>query len=181
MINTAYVNEELIEQIKELLEQEGIVQLNEFLDEKVLNDVKKKREQRKLKRVYNPLSASYSWIDWAENVEDITAFIEKIVGRVKVRSVKLICFKHKDYTLINDKQSEEEGYTIIVELTDGWNKESGGFTSFIKNNEEMQRIYPIPNSLSLIKTNKELKSFVKYINHKAGNEKRIFLEIKCKK
>ena len=181
MINKIYYNQEITSQIRNVLEKEGAVQLNEFLTEEGINFFLKKREQRKLKRYYIPLLASYEYANFSESNlgEEIKEVIEKILGReIKIKSLRFLVFYHKDYTLISDTKNEEEGYTLLLELTEYWKREFGGYTSFVKNNEELQRIYPIPNSLSLIKTDKSMKSFTKYVNHEAKDEKRTVLEIK---
>ncbi len=174
MINKIYFNKQTRIKIKEILELESSIQLQEFLENasyKILLENIKKLE---LEKNYKPELYSNSSIKY--NIKDLNNFLEELMGK-RVRSSRLFCFKHKDYTIINDNINEEEGFTIILELTEKWNKKYGGYTSFVKNNEEIFRLNPKKNSLTIIKTNIEMKSFVKYINNKAKNKKRYFLKI----
>ncbi|MBS3167581.1 hypothetical protein J4216_00450 [Candidatus Woesearchaeota archaeon] len=168
MINNIYKDKKIIEQIKEILKKQGSIQLKEFLKEPP-------KINSKLKEEYVPQSHSYKFTDYEMNKE-IIKFVEIITNK-KLRSSKLFELKHKDYKLLSDKQKEREGYKIIIELTKSWKEEFGGFTSIIENNQENLRIIPEENTLSIIRTNKEQKSFIKYINNKAKNQKRIFIEL----
>ena len=166
MINKTYKNKQVQEKIIEIIIKEGSIQLQDFLT--------KKLKIPKLKKEYIPQLYSYKTNKYKLSKE-IKGFLETITNK-KVKSTKIFQFKHKDYTIINDKLKEKEGYKIILELTEKWNQESGGYTSIIENNKETLRINPIYNSLTIIKTNEKTKSFIKYINNKANN-KRKFIEI----
>ncbi|HLC58639.1 MAG TPA: hypothetical protein VJI68_02155 [Candidatus Nanoarchaeia archaeon] len=168
MINKIYNNKDTINQIKLVLEKEGNIQLQNFL-------IDLPKIKVKLKEVYIPQLHKYRFNNFKINKE-IKEFIEKIINK-KLISSKVYEFKHTDYTLINDNIKEKEGYKIILDLTKNWNEEANGYTSFIKNNEEVFRINPAYNSLTIIKTNKNMKSFVKYVNNKAKDNKRFFIEI----
>lgn len=179
MINKVYIKEQTIEKIKKVLKKEGCIQLQNFFREKYYKVLYNKNI--KLKKVYIPNLCSYSFSEFKDKkfLKQISNFLSNFY-RLKLKGSKILYFKHEDYTLLNDKTNEEEGITIIIELTNNWNNEYGGYTLFTKNNKEVLRINPIKNSLTIIKTNKEMKSFVKYVNHKAKNNKRIFVELKYK-
>ncbi len=167
-INNIYNNKGVQKQIKNILEKEGSIQLQDFLKELPKLKINFKKE-------YKPQSHSYKISNYNLSKE-IKLFIENITGK-KISSSNIFEFKHKDYTLLNDKNSEKKVYKIILELTENWKEEFGGFTSFIKYNKELFRINPIYNSLAIVKTNKEMKSFVKYINNKAKNHQIIKLNL----
>ena len=171
-----YNDPELIDSIKEIFDREGIVQLNEFVEDRE----KLVKIARRLKKEYNPLRYSFESAEIKESeVREILEFVNKI-KEGKITSMKCYQFCHKDYTLMNDNQYEEEGMTVIIELTPSWKKESGGFSSWIKDNEEAYRLYPIPDSLTLVKTTRAMKSFVKYVNKRAGELQRIYLKVKIR-
>ncbi len=180
MINKMYNESSVREDIKLTLKQQGAITLIDFLDEETIKELREKVFP--WKKQYNPLRYSFKEGDFkvSEITEEVIEFIEELIKKkVKVGSVKVCLFENKDYTLLTDNSFEEEGFTLILELNEYWRKDWGGFTSFIKENEEIQRMYPIPNSLSVIQTSKAMKSFVKYINHHATS-KRIFIEWKLK-
>jgi len=152
------------------------VQLNEFGED----SQKLVKITRRLKKEYNPLRYSFESAKVKENeIREILESVNKI-KKGKLVSMKLYQFGQGDYTILNDNQYEEEGMTVIIELTPSWKKESGGFSSWIKEGEEVYRLYPIPDSLTLVKTTKTMKSFVKYVNKNAAQMKRIYIEVKIR-
>ncbi|MBS3152787.1 hypothetical protein J4230_05250 [Candidatus Woesearchaeota archaeon] len=96
---------------------------------------------------------------------------------MKLKSSRLFCFCHGNYGLLNDSLKENCNVKVIVEFTKTWNYDANGYSSFVQNGEEILRINPVRNAVTIIKVNKNTKSFVKYINHLAGKNKRYFVEL----
>ncbi len=179
MLNKYYYNEKVRDFIKKELEREESILLQNFLGEDLLKKVVRELNQRKFKRIYKPLSASYEFFEWDKKfpVEGIKEFLESVLKKkYGIRSKTMYCFEHKDYLLLKDEKFEQEGIKVILDLTSDWNKEANGYHAFVENNEEKVRISPLMNSLSIVKTNAKMKSLIKYVNHNA-KAKRYFLEV----
>ncbi len=183
MINKYYLNLEIINKIVGVINKEGKVQLQKFLSDIYYKELLCNIKNLKLKKKYKPELYKYDCF----NIKDkklillIEYFLFEIFKKkVKFHNAQLFLFKHNNYTLLNDNINETNGINVILELTEKWNKKYGGYTSFIKNNQEILRINPVKNSLNIIITDDKMKSFVKYVNHKTKDRKRIFIELSYK-
>lgn len=182
MINPVYFEEDSINKIKEIFDRDGSIQLQNFFDREYLNKLINKIKNVKLKIEYDPMLHSYNYSEFED--KELINELNKILSKINIKlslslsSSRLFCFGHRDYSLLSDKINEEEGIKIIIELTKDWNHEANGYTSFVMDNKELVRINSIGNSVSIIKTDNNIKSFVKYINHYALNKKRYFIELK---
>ncbi|KAJ1662305.1 putative component of NuA3 histone acetyltransferase complex [Coemansia sp. RSA 1813] len=84
-------------------------------------------------------------------------------------------FKHGDYTLIHDQIVEPFGVDVTLSLVprpeaglDGqWEELWGGATHYIADRDELLRISPETNSLSLVLRDEGTLRFVKYVNYMA--------------
>ncbi|MFH4976936.1 hypothetical protein AB6A40_003645 [Gnathostoma spinigerum] len=90
------------------------------------------------------------------------------------------CFTMADDQLAAD--TEKNGFCLDVQLffcEDKWDDETGGYTSYIAQNEagELLRVSPAGNSLALVYREPEVFSFVKYVNSRAGD--RLFYVLNC--
>ena len=183
MINNYYSNKEVINEISKVILKEGKVELQKLLEEwyykQLLEDIK----ILKLKKKYIPQFYRYEYSTFKDKklILLMEYFLFKIFKKdIKFYEARLLLFKHKDYVLLNDQINERNGIKLILDLTKGWNEESGGYTLFVKDNKEMLKIKPNNNTLTIIITDNKMKSFVKYINHKAQDKKRIFIELNYK-
>ncbi|MBI2148484.1 hypothetical protein HYU23_02295 [Candidatus Woesearchaeota archaeon] len=179
MINKTYFDKSAIEDILFTINKYGSIQLHSFFNEEFYSNILIKISKIKLKKFYNPCLFFYRAIDFSDS--EITSmfnnFVRILFGRKLIlKSAKLFCFSHKDYSLLNDKINEIDGLKVIVELTDKWNNLSNGYNSFVQRNQEVLRVNSVRNSVTILRTSKNMKSFVKYVNHLALNDKRIFLE-----
>lgn len=172
MINKEYTKKTVIEKIKKTFDKEGSVQLQNFIELEIpaVNFVKS----------YIPYKYCFRSAEFSDKnvIDAIKEFLEKLVGKeLTLQSSTIFNFKIKDYTLMRDDVTEDKGIKAIFEFTNNWKEEFGGYTSFVKNNKEVFRVNPVNNSLTIIKTDKKTRSFVKYMNHKAENNRRVFVEI----
>ncbi len=135
---------------------------------------------------YIPDLFSYSVAPIPEDMQQFfqsPSFLERlsrITGQaIKKVHLQLLAFAHQDYTLLHDELQQPQGILFFLELTQHWKPSWGGYTSFVHNEEELIRLYPVPNSLTIIHQEKNVHYFVKYVNYYAGNNTRIFLLGQC--
>jgi len=96
-------------------------------------------------------------------------------SKLKKVYLELCAFGQQNYTLLHDKILQPEGIFFQFEFTKSWNSEWGGYTSFVKGENELLRINPMPNTLTLVAQDQHTRSFVKYVNHLAEKNKRLFV------
>lgn len=181
MLNQQYKDKEVLIPIQEVLNETGSIQLQGILDSKPYLELLNKMSKFNLKKEYSPESHSYHSSKFTDKdvINLISKFISELFTRKpELKSATLYKFKHRDYTLLQDDISEKKGVTVILELTKEWDLQADGYTTFFEDNAEISRINPIPNSLAIILTNKNMKSFIKYINHYSKTNERIFIELK---
>ena len=82
---------------------------------------------------------------------------------------------HHDYILRSDHLHEEHSYVLLLELTPTWTPSYGGITTYLPARGTPILITPVANTLSLITTTTQHRSFVQYINHTAKKNKRLYL------
>ena len=181
MLNKHYLHQDVLPDLQTVFQREGSIQLQHFLEDewylKLLDRVKRLH----YKQEYYPQYSSFSLAPFSEKrfLEPIHEFACKLLGAsFQLRTAQAHCFQHRDYTLLHDELQEEEGISVFVELTPRWSVGYGGFTSFIHDNQEMLRILPLGNTLTMVRTYPDMKRFVKYVNHRAERQKRYFLEFK---
>ncbi|KAJ1721148.1 putative component of NuA3 histone acetyltransferase complex [Coemansia erecta] len=87
-------------------------------------------------------------------------------------------FKHGHYTLIHDQAIEPAGLDVILSVqnaaqegddasTSEWEETWGGAIHYIADKDELLRVSPEKNSLSLVLRDEGTLRFVKYLNHMA--------------
>ena len=170
MINPIYLNKRIIKEKQQEFKRAYVLKLENFYmyPEKIEKEIKKiKFQKRYLPTEYSFEEGNKLPIDEKELKRFLSLFFK--------REIKLTIkrYYHKDYTLLNDKEKKKDGICII-DFTKEWKKEAGGYTSFIKDDNEVIRVYPEYNVCTLIKS-KNKKSFVKYINC-LSKKKRVLVE-----
>ncbi len=174
MINKVYFNKEILDKIKLVLEKEGSIQLNNFFDTNI------KFSKIKFRKKYLPHSYSYSYSKFIDKEfinylsDFLFIFLDK---KLRNRFLGLFSFGYGDYTLLNDKFKTKNGYKIIIDFTNYWHDDFGGYHSFLRKNKEFLRLKPKNNSISIIKLDKNTRYFVKYINNKARKNKIYFIDL----
>ncbi len=117
------------------------------------------------------------------NAQKLHSILAAITGQ-KIKKQKttheLLSFAHCDYTLLHNKLRQSPGIMLFLELTPLWDPSWGGYTSIIgtKSGKELLRINPVPNTLTIMRLEKNMKWFVKYVNHLTGRKKRVFILMK---
>ncbi len=170
MINKKYLDN--IEQIRKVFYANKEIQLSDFLGKKSYEEFKKKINKIKLAKKVQPMCCSY---DEAEISlpKDIADFIFLILKK-KIEKARLLCFKWKDYTILNDEVIEKPGIDVVFDLTDNWNNNAGGSIVYVDGSGEYTKIPPSGNTLIIVERKKNVQKFVKYVNHLA-QKKRCFI------
>ena len=180
MINKHYLDEEVFSGLKSTFNKEKSIQLRHFLETDFYIRLLDRVKRLHYIHHYDPVRHSYSSTSFNHKkfLLPIHEFVSKLVSQqLKLSSADAFCFQHRDYTLLDDKLHENPGLMVLVELTPRWSDSFCGYTSFVKNNQEVLRILPHADSLAIIATNSDMKRFVKYINNTADRSRRYFLEL----
>ncbi|KAJ1887493.1 putative component of NuA3 histone acetyltransferase complex [Kickxella alabastrina] len=99
-------------------------------------------------------------------------------------------FERGDYTLIHDQALEPAGLDATISLQKpkladddqelAWEESWGGATHYIADKDELLRISPESNSLSLVLRDEGTLRFIKYLNHMAQSDRQeismVFIE-----
>ena len=88
---------------------------------------------------------------------------------------KLYSFSVGDYTLLNDGRTEKDGIDIIFDLTEQWDPSAGGVITYVDGTGDALKIHIKSNSLIIVRRQREMQRFVKYVNHNAGKKRRLFV------
>jgi hypothetical protein len=96
----------------------------------------------------------------------ITKFIDDVTGKKPI-SEGIRQFHHQSFTLMHDKTMQKPA-VVAYYFLDEWNEEWGGQIVFFKNGKTLGSFTPRANTLLIVERRKGVRSFVKYVNHKAG-------------
>lgn len=102
--------------------------------------------------------------------------ISGIIGR-PIQKVDLHAhlFSWKDYTVLSDETIEPAGIDIIIDLTEDWPEGAGGEIIYRDREGNYFPLPSTPNTLTIVNRKRTIQKFVKYVNHYAGNRKRVLL------
>ncbi len=179
MLNPAYTVSQTLILLRKKLVQKKAVQLHLFFDSSSFMKLSRAVDSVPLERSFDPLTHSYLVGEFSSLfVQEIRAFVSTLLEKnVVLVSSRVFSFGSGDYTVLQDKIPLSQGVLVLVELPSDWDKQFGGYTVFLKDQEEVFRVRPIYNSVSVILTDASMQSFVHYVRHSAGKKKRIFLEL----
>ena|SRR5438876_3996228 len=110
--------------------------------------------------------------------EVIGAFVEKLL-RKSMRRETNRRFGHRDYTM-REKEKPEPGIVAYL-FPDDWNPGWGGHLMFTRGGTAvvpprlLGKFTPRKNMLLIVERKTGVRSFVKYVNHRAGKRKLIIL------
>ncbi len=110
------------------------------------------------------------------SLPECTNFISKVIGKKLIpKSASVYSFSAYDYTLINDSHKEKAGIDILFDFTGGWDSSGGGQITYVNGTGDALKLPIKRNSLMIIRRQKNVQRFVKYVNHLAGKKRRNFL------
>lgn len=102
-------------------------------------------------------------------------FISSIVVKpVSWKSIDVLSFSQGQYTLLYDGLHQKQGVYGIFDLTTLL-EEAGGYTVITTGQEELARVIPIENTLTIFTLPKQARYFFKYVNHHAKSTRRILV------
>ncbi len=108
-------------------------------------------------------------------------FLSFIIGRkVACASIEWQSFRHRQYTLLHDKLKQERGIYLFFDLSARWDEAWGGYTSVVKDGEELVRVIPRADALTFLTLAGKARHFTTYVNHKAGQHRRLVLVARFK-
>ena len=181
-VNSVYFSDSGLCAVHKTFQKHGYVQLQKFFTPKVFVKLQNLICKSSWKQQYLPDVVKCSFAQCPKEVwklffsPEFKVFVEVITGfKSKKPSLSLCRFSHADYSLLNDKVASKKGILFEVEFSDSWNESYGGFTSVFRKSAEIVRICPPQNTLTIIRSDKKMQSFVKYVNHRAGTKKRVFI------
>ncbi len=183
-INKTYLKKEILNEIKEFFEKEAFIQLNSFFPKKTKEIKKAFQNSRYWDKNYNPLIKSESKLDLTEefNLEVIQTieffkskeflhYIEEITQvPLTFNSLEVQKYSHKDFTLLNDLNKNDDVIEVYFDLSDKWNESYGGSLVFLTKEEEILYLEPEFNTLTILYKPEEIMKYLKYINNRAGNK-----------
>ncbi len=186
MINKYYL--ENVEKIKSSFHEKKDfphVILFDFFDDEQYSRVKKILEKIPLKKEKKPLFHSYAHARLSPELQNVfsssefTGFIKTIIGqKFKLLNLTIYSFSARDYTLLNDSYKEKPGMDLIFDFTEKWDSSGGGQVTYVNGTGDALKLPIKANSLLIIRRQKNVQRFVKYVNHNAGKERRWFVLIR---
>lgn len=101
--------------------------------------------------------------------KEFLSFASAVAGkRLAKAECSLRIFMAGSYTLLHDKA--QKGIEFFFDLTPEWNDEAGGAIVYLTVAGEKLAIPPSPNTLIIAEAG---RSYVKYVNHLAGDDGRL--------
>lgn len=183
LINPEYLKSETVRKIKSAFLSNEInhIQLLNFLQKDKFQQLQKEMLKLNYSLDYHPDLHSYftaeapqSFLSLLE-LKEFQDLISQFTGtKISKFNCEASYFGHRNYTLLNDKQLIKDGIAFFLDFN-SFKKEFGGFTVLVKNKENLIQ-QPSPNSILLFKQSKHQRSFIKYVNHLAKDQKRFILK-----
>ncbi|KAJ2784545.1 putative component of NuA3 histone acetyltransferase complex [Coemansia interrupta] len=206
-INTDYLSQAIQCQIQATFLEQSSVELRDFLRPEVYTslvsslgepfwDQAQLRGPAHLRRyleaepasdcsVVNQLSTFFKSASFGRLLAALTS-LDFVSASQQIRK-----FKHGHYTLIHDQAIEPAGLDAVLSIqnedpeggdasSSEWDETWGGAIHYIADKDELLRVSPEKNSLSLVLRDEGTLRFVKYLNHMAPRERQdismVFIE-----
>lgn len=157
------------------------IKLDGFFKEDKYKFLQKEIHNLKFKKEYKPLSHSFSRSELGSKFkkliqsEEFKTFISFITEtEFNQFTSNSFMLAHKDYSLLKDdfnKNFLEANFFFT-----NWKEEFGGYLSYFKD-EELLRITPFENSLTLVYVENGLQNFVKYLNVNSAGKRDYFVKV----
>ncbi len=189
-IDKDYLNPVLLQQIRDAYRQQQSIQLRAFLTADRFKRLQ--RDARRTPRtarsvpdmfIYDALTPHGMVLSFENFLRSkaFAQFLSFILGRkAACSSIEWRSFSHRHYTLLHDKLKQERGIYLFFDLTARWDEVWGGYTSVVKNGEELARIIPRANALTFLTLAGKARHFTRYVNHKASQHRRLVLVARFK-
>lgn len=177
-----YENEEILKEISSFFEEEGFIQLVNFLDIDI-KTIRDKFDNAKYNKIYIPDEKSLSALSEKDNFDleiikiieffkskEFLNYLEKITEiEIRFKSLNVVKYNQGDFTLLNDNMVKEDILQVYFDLTSNWREEMGGTLTFTTSQEEVFYLEPLCNALTILFKPAEVMKFLKYVNNKSKN------------
>lgn len=190
-INEEYTSRKTILEMSDFFEEEGFLQLQDFLDNKYAKEIKKllleqkyihenkpyllKRKTLQTKELFEleiiKFFEYFKSKEFIEYIEDITNF------ELDINEIKINLYEYGSYTLLNDKNKREETLEVIYDISDKFTEKMGGKLKYLTNKEEILYLSPSFNTLTITYKSEDVLKYLKYINNLAKENKILRVEI----
>jgi len=189
-INTDYLNPALLRQMKEAYQRQQSVQLRAFLTASQFKRLQRDamRASRTVQSVpdmfcHDAIKLSGTMLSFGRFLRSkaFAQLLSFIAGRkVACASIEWQSFGQGQYTLLHDTLRQERGIYLFFDLSARWDEAWGGYTSVVKDGDELARISPRANALTFLTLKGKARHFTKYVDHKAGRRRRLVLVARFK-
>ncbi len=184
MINKGYLSTEIVEKLsQEFYKNNALpsVTLMEFFERKEFDRMISEISAINFKVCRRRMEFSYKKSVLPESIkkvisnEFLKAYISSIIGK-KIKKIEgeIRVFGWKDYTLINDKTIEKPSVELIIDFSVKMRNDCGGGIIYVDGTGEYSEILSSHNSITLLNRKKGIQKFVKYVNHLAGKDNKIY-------
>ncbi len=183
-VNDIYLNPETLQQARASYEKSahGSLRLHSLLKPAVYHKIETKAMKMKGKQVKIPDRFSYSEVKMKElenffSSREFISLISFIAGRkIKKAGISTKKFGHRNYTLLHDSEQMKPSIDIFFDIIPIWDSNWGGSIVYRNAGQELFRMLPVANSLTIVDRKKRMYRFVEYVNHKAGKNAQIVVE-----
>jgi hypothetical protein len=112
---------------------------------------------------------------------DFGTILNQILGHdFSIEKSTLMRYGVSDYQILHDNLVESPGVDVIIDLTDDWNDDFGGYVVYTDGDGEFLTLSQKGRMLSIVDRGTSYHRFVKYVNHYAENRWRTFLILTLK-
>ena len=187
-MNDIYLNPETLQQARASYEKSahGSLRLHSLLKPAVYHKIETKAMKMKGKQVKIPDRFSYSEVKMKElenffSSREFISLISFIAGRkIKKAGISTKKFGHRNYTLLHDSEQMKPGIDLFFDITPVWDLNWGGSLIYRDAKQELFRLPPLANSLTIVDRKKGMHRFVEYVNHKARKNSQVLVEGFCR-
>ncbi len=160
-----------------------VLLLSDFLIKKSWEELRKKTISEKGKERYVPHEYRYSDLLLGNDLDafsskEFLTFVREISGiKVTKSDVSTRKFNHRSFTLLHDELEDAERLVFFYMLAPAWDLSWGGQTIFSFGDDREPLIFNVQNnSFVLLKVPRGMRSFVKYVNHFAGDKELVIVQ-----
>ena len=176
-MNPLYLQEATAQELQASFQaqQPKYLHLQRFLLPQKAKTMLQHLQRLKYQQVYKPDRYRYSVASpAAESCKPFSQFLastamqiylQKLTGeKIHACVQEIVSFQRQDYALLHDEERLPQGIRFVVDLTQQWNAEAGGYQVYTLPEHDPLIIYPAFNTLTLIASTKDLRCFAKYSN-----------------
>ena len=183
-MNNTYAGKDVSAELTSAFRKKGVLRLDQFLAgedylrfAQQLWNLKGTLTHRPDQYSYIALSSALAQQLFASST--FKTFLSSVVGKKITRIAHSTqIFGWKNYTLVHDDHAGTERLAFFFCIAGTWDTSWGGTVTYLTGNGEGQSLLfpPQGNCLCIVQQRKDMHSFIKYVNHRAGKERFIIIE-----